>query len=364
MPEWSFQDRTEPATPKRRREAREKGNVPRSVEVNSALILLVGVGALWATGGLFLGQLSKITKAVLGGMADIELTPESLPTLALAGAEAAFAMMAPIVLVLIAVGLLANAAQGGLVLSTEPLTPRLTKISPVRGLQRLFSARSAVELAKGVFKLVVVAVIGFATMYAHFRELFPLVEQGAGQILGFAARVAFDVVFRAALALLVMAVFDFAYQRYEWEKNLRMTKEEVKEEYRQTEGDPLVRARIRSLMRERSRKRMIASVPKADVVITNPVHVAVALMYRVHEMAAPKVVAKGARRVAEKIKEVARQHDIPIVENPWLAQMLFKKTQVGQEIPLELYQAVAEILAYVYRLKSGLYSRAYARPTR
>lgn len=363
MPEWSYQDRTEPATPKRRREAREKGNVPRSVEVNSALMLLIGCAALWATGGLFLASLVKVTRGVLGRMAHIELTPEALPGLAMAGAEAAVVMMAPLVLALMSVALLANAAQGGLVFSAEPLTPRLSKISPMRGLHRIFSARSLVELGKGIFKLAVVGIIGFATMRAHFRELFPLVEQGAGQILGYTARVAFDVVFRAALALLVMAAFDFAYQRYEWEKNLRMTKEELKEEYRQTEGDPLVRARIRSLMRERSRKRMMANVPKADVVITNPVHVAVALMYRVNEMAAPKVVAKGARRIAEKIKELARRHDIPIVENPWLAQMLFKKAQVGQEIPLELYQAVAEILAYVYRLKSGLYRRAYGTST-
>ncbi|MDZ7338305.1 MAG: flagellar biosynthesis protein FlhB [candidate division KSB1 bacterium] len=363
MPEWSYQDRTEPATPKRRREAREKGNVPRSVEVNSALLLLTACGALWVSGGLLVGGFARTARAIFGGMAHIELTVDSLPGQAMAAAGLVFTMMAPLVLALMVIGLLANALQGGLVISAEPLTPRLSKISPVRGLQRIFSTRSLVELAKGVFKLVVVGLIAFATVRAHFREFFPLVEQGAGQILGFAARTGFDVLFRSALALLVMAVFDFAYQRYEWERQLRMTKEEVKEEYRQTEGDPLVRARIRSLMRERSRRRMMASVPQADVVITNPVHVAVALMYRVHEMAAPKVVAKGARRIAERIKEVARQHDIPIVENPWLAQMLFKKTAVGQEIPLELYQAVAEILAYVYRLKSGLYKRAYGKQT-
>ncbi len=360
MPEWSFQDRTEPATPKRRREAREKGHIPRSVEINSALLLLA---VLWVSSRVFVGRLAQVARAVFGGMSAIQLTADSLPGQTLAAAGAAFAMMAPVVLTLMVVGLFANAVQGGLVVSAEPLTPRLSKVSPARGLQRLFSARSLVELLKGVFKLVVVGLIAFATVRSHFREFFPLVEQEAGQIMSFAARVGFDVLFRSALALVVMAAFDYAYQRHEWEKQLRMTKEEVKEEYRQTEGDPLVRARIRSLMRERSRRRMMANVPQADVVITNPVHVAVALMYRVQEMAAPKVVAKGARRLAERIKELAREHDIPIVENPWLAQMLYKKTAVGQEIPLELYQAVAEILAYVYRLKSGLYQRAYGKRT-
>lgn len=361
MPEQSYQDRTEPATPKRKREAREKGNIPRSIEINSALVLLFGTGLLYLTGRSFGATVVKAMKGILANLSAIEIRPDSMPSLVLAGIQVVGSALAPLVAVLMVVGVLANCAQGGVVWSAEPLNPKLSKINPLSGFKRMFSARSIAELIKGLIKIVIVGVIGYTTIKSRFDEFYLLIDQQASQIISFAVNVGFAIIFRAGVALLVMAILDFLFQRYEWEKNLKMTKEEVKEEYKQTEGDPLIKSRIRSLQREQARRRMLQEVPQADVVITNPTHIAVAIMYRVQEMEAPQVVAKGMRRIAEKIKEIARKHDIPIIENPPLAQLLYKRVDVGAEIPFDLYQAVAEILAHVYQLKSGLYSRAYGK---
>ncbi len=361
MPEQSYQDKTEPATPKRKREAREKGNIPRSIEVNSALILLLGTGLLALTGKAFGANIMGAMRVVLTNLSAVELQPDNMQRFVLAGAEVMAGTMAPLIGVLVFVGLIANLAQGGLVFSAEPITPKLSKINPLTGLKRMFSARSLVELIKGLLKISIVGIIGFLTIRSRFDEFYLLVDQGVGQIVSFAIGVGFDIIFRAAIALLLLAILDFAFQRYEWEKNLKMTKAEVKEEYKQTEGDPLIKSRIRSLQREQARRRMLQEVPQADVVITNPTHIAVAIMYRVQDMEAPKVVAKGARRIAEKIKAIAKKHDIPVIENPPLAQLLYKRVEVGMEIPFDLYQAVAEILAHVYQLKTGLYSRAYGK---
>ena len=361
MPENSYQDKTEPATPKRKREAREKGNVPRSVEVNSALILLLGMGLLSLTGKSFGAKIIGAMKVVFSNLSSIELIPDNMQNFVVAGVQVMAGIMAPLVGVIICVGVLANVAQGGIVFTAEPITPKLNKISPLSGFKRMFSTRSFIELIKGLIKIVIVGVIGYLTIRSRFDEFYLLVDQGVSQIIRFVIGVGFDIIFRAAIALLVLAILDFAFQKYEWEKNLRMTKDELKEEYKQTEGDPLIKSRIRSLQREQARRRMLQEVPQADVVITNPTHIAVAIMYRVQEMEAPKVVAKGVRRIAEKIKAIARKHDIPVIENPPLAQLLYKRVEVGMEIPFDLYQTVAEILAHVYQLKTGLYSRAYGK---
>ena len=359
MPEQSFQDKTEPATPKRKREAKEKGNVPRSIEVNSALVLLLGCGILWATGKVFGGQILGMMKAVLSQLSTIDLSRDNVQHFVIAGAQVMAGTLAPLIGVMMVVGVISNVAQGGLSFSIDPITPKLSKISPMNGIKRMFSARSMVELIKGIMKIIIVGIIGYLSIKSRFSQFYLLVDQGVGQIISFAVTVGFEVIFRTALALLILSIFDFAFQRYDWEKSLKMTKQEVKEEYKQTEGDPLVKSRIRSLQRERARRRMLQDVKEADVVITNPTHLAIALVYRVQEMEAPKVVAKGARRIALKIREIAAENDIPIIENPPLAQLLFKRVEIGDFIPLDLYQMVAEILAYVYKLKSGLYDRAY-----
>ena len=254
-------------------------------------------------------------------------------------------------LAILAAGVCAHVAQFGFLFTTESLTPKMSRLSPINGLKRLFSLRSLVELAKSVLKVVTVGTAAFILIRSELHVVPGLVLSSVVDILAFTGWVAFKICLGACGALIILAALDYAYQRWEHEKNLRMTKQEVKDEYKQTEGDPKVKARIRSIQLETARRRMMEAVPEADVVITNPTHLAVALRFDGTKMAAPCVVAKGAGHVAERIKQIAAEHGVPIVENRPLARTLIKTVDIGASIPAELYKAVAQILAYVYRLK-------------
>ena len=351
MAEESFQEKTEQASPRKRREAREKGNVPKSQEVNTAVVLIVGLLGLKLLGGKMLAQLFGLTRGVLSQLATFELTLDMVPQLALQGMKFMGLILAPLVGMIMVAGVGANLLQSGWVFSAEPMKPKFSKISVGQGLKRMFSMRSVVELLKGIFKLLIVGFVGYVTLKNEMMLAPYLIKGTMGQLVAFIGGVGFKLAFRAALVLVVLAAFDFAYQKFQYEKKLRMTKQEVKEEYKRTEGDPLVKSRIRSIQRERARRRMLAEVPTADVVITNPTHLAVALKYTPGKSSAPVVVAKGARLVAQRIKEIAQANGVPVVENKPVARTLFKSVEVGGSIPYELFKAVAEILAYVYRLK-------------
>lgn len=351
MPDESFQEKTEPATPRRRREAREKGNVARSTEVNSAVVLLAGMAALYFFGSMLSGKLIYAMQWIFKRISVVELTPDDVPGFVLAGLKYMGSILSPIVFTVMIAGVLASLVQGGFVFAGEQLRPKLSKINPISGLKKIFSARSLVEVIKGLFKILIVGAVGYSVLRGELDTIPLLIDWDVSQIVAFVGHVGFKLSMRISLILLILAGFDYAYQKMEFEKKLRMTKQEVKEEFKRSEGDPLIKARIRSVQREMARKRMLSEVPKADVVITNPVHLAVALKYEPEKTKAPVVVAKGARLIAEKIKEIARSHDIPIVDNKPLARLLFRTTEIGSEIPYELYKAVAEILAYVYQLK-------------
>jgi len=348
MAEESFQERTEQATPKRKSEARKKGNVPMSIEVNTAIVLLVGTLVFAIFSRYFMNGLRYSCIAVFGHLADLELTESNLPKYALMAGKNAAALLTPVLGSVLIAGVVANAIQHGFLLSPEAIKPKLEKINPIEGAKRIFSGRSMVELVKGVLKIGLVGYVGYVTIIGQFRDYFPLVDQDITQIIAFIGTMIFKIMIRAVIVLILLAAFDFAYQKYEFERKIRMTKQEVKEEFKQTEGDPLVKSRIRAIQRQNARRRMYADVSKADVVITNPVHVAVALRYDADEMSAPIVVAKGLRKIAERIKEIARQQGIPIVENPIIARMLYKTAEVGSAISIDMYQAVAEILAQLY----------------
>jgi flagellar biosynthetic protein FlhB len=261
-------------------------------------------------------------------------------------------MIAPILGSILVAGVASNFMQSGVTFSLHAIQPKLEKMSPIAGLKRIFSVRSGVELFKSLLKLLIVGYVAYRTIVGEFEFFFELVNQDIGQILAFIGTLCLKLCIKVGAVFAVLAVLDFLYQKHEYEKNLRMTKQEVKEEFKQSEGDPLIKSRIRSIQRQMARRRMMKDVPTADVVITNPVHVAVALKYEPGKNSAPIVVAKGMRKVAEKIKEIARLHGVPIVEKPLLARMLFKSAQVGDEIPVNLYQVVAEILAHVYRMRN------------
>ena len=351
MPDQAFQEKTEPATPRRRREAREKGNVPKSVEVNSAIVLLMGIMALRLFGNNLFGHLTDLMKTVFSKLTVLEITTENVPAFLIAGLSFIGTMLAPIVIMIMIAGIGANLLQSGFVFASDPITPKLSKISPVNGFKRIFSMRSVVEVVKGLLKFLIIGIVGYLTLKSELTVAPNLIDNNVAQIVVFLGQVSFKLTLRASLIFLILAGFDFAYQKFEFEKKLKMTKQEVKEEFKRTEGDPLIKSRIKSIQRDRARQRMLSEVPNADVVVTNPVHLAVALKYESEKMSAPMVVAKGARLLAEKIKEIAQANDVPIVENKTLARLLYRTTEIGSQIPFELYKAVAEILAYVYRLK-------------
>ena len=351
MPEESFQERTEEATPRRREEARKKGQVAKSRELASVAVLLAGILTLFWGSDFFYRQLSSILHFYFQNAASISVDTADIQPLAVLALRQMALVMAPLLSVMFAVAILANLLQVGPLLAPEHIKPKWSNISPLSGMKRLFSAQAAMEFFKSLFKLTVVTWISYATVKAELPHLLPLIHKAPGQILAYVGRISFSIFFRSALAMIILAILDFLFQRWQHEKELRMTKQEVKEEFKQTEGDPQVKARIRSLQREAARKRMMAEVPEADVVITNPTHLAVALTYEPQEMEAPVVVAKGAGHVAEKIKEIAGEHGVPVIENRPLAQSLYKSVEIGQAIPEALYKAVAEVLAFVYRMK-------------
>ncbi|MEN6332132.1 MAG: flagellar biosynthesis protein FlhB [Smithella sp.] len=346
------QERTEEATSRRREEAREKGQVARSQEI-------ISVGILVACLIYFYFGASGLLKKVMSLMAygfqtagQYNLTPDSFTSLFSDYVLKGFIILFPIMLTVLVAGILGNVLQIGIMFSSESLTPKFEKIDPVKGFERLFSVRSIVELIKGIFKVVVVSIVAYIIIKAEVSNmLLPLMEQSVWGIMTYFGRVCFKIILAATIVLVLLAILDYIYQRWEYEKSLRMTKQEIKDEYKNTEGDPLIKSRIRRLQREVAQKRMMAKVPKADVIITNPTHLAVAIQYNPENMMAPKVVAKGANIIAEKIREIAGENDIPIVENKPLAQVLYKTVDIDRSIPEDLYRAVAEVLAFVYEQK-------------
>ncbi len=350
MPEDDRSSRTEPPTQRRREQARQKGQVARSADLNGVLLL---IGAV-----LFLRYyLPKL-------FYDIErlffLSWNSFPFELDKGVVYLYTiqlflyiikMLGPILLLMMGLGFVVNVMQVGVLFTGYPLIPRWERLNPVEGFKRFFSTRTLVQTLINIFKVLVVGWIVYGAFRGNLVKFLWFEDMSLGQAIYLWADLLFRVTMKILLFLLVLAVLDYGYNRWEYEKSLMMTKEEIKEELKQMEGDPQVRARIRRLQRQLARQRMMKEVETADVVITNPVHLAVALKYDPQKSAAPVVVAKGMRLVAEKIKEIAIANDVPIVENPVLARAIYKTVEVGESIPENLYKAVAEVLAYVYRLK-------------
>jgi flagellar biosynthetic protein FlhB len=284
---------------------------------------------------------------------DIASTMDFAPAL-ISGVMTDFLLLiAPILIILLIVSILTNLLQTGIIFSVEPLTPKASKIDPIKGLERVFSKKSLVELAKSILKIAIVGGVAYYALKDEISQMIPLLYQENARIFALLGELSFKVLVRCCCVIMIMAILDFMYQKWEHAQKLKMTKQEVKDEFRQSEGDPMVKSRIRSIQREMARRRMMEEVPKADVIITNPTHLSIALKYKPDEdMKAPVIVAKGANNIAFRIREIAVKHNIPMMENKPLAQNLYK-LELGTEIPPQFYQAVAEILAYVYGLKKG-----------
>jgi len=353
MAEESFQEKTEQATPKRREDARRKGQVARSSELSSIAILATGLLALSGLGSYMFDQLGVFMIDALTNGVKVEINSTNLYLHTGSWVLGYARIIVPIVALLVVAALAVNYAQVGVLFTLQPLTPKAERISPFSGIKRIFSSKGLVELAKSLFKIGAVVYVTYLTISADINNLVSYMDMGVGQIFTLSGDIILTLAFRIILLLLIMAILDYSFQRWDYEKNLRMTRQEVREEVKQQEGDPMVRSRVRNLQREMSQQRMMDDVMTADVVVTNPTHVAVALKYDMENMPAPLVVAKGQRLVAQRIKEVARDAGIPLVENKPLARALFKVVQIGDEIPEDLFKAVAQVLAFVFQLKRG-----------
>lgn len=339
------QEKTEQATPRRRADARRKGQVARSPELSGALALLATILVLpQALGSSGLLEYLRFSLAnlpdQLGQTEVTRLTRDA----ALALVRALGLSMA----VGCAVGCLATLAQVGFLWTPHPLIPDVNRLNPLTGAARLFGPRGAVEAVKALLKVSIVGWVAYSTIRAHLPALIHLTTLPTGPMLASLGGLLYTLALRVTVVFLAIAALDYAYQRWEHEKSLRMSKQELKQEHKQSEGDPLVKHAIRQRQREMARRRMLQDVPKADVIITNPTHFAVALAYDGSAMRAPTVLAKGTDLVAARIREIAREHDVPLVENKPLARALHKEVEIGHEIPAALYAAVAEVLAYVY----------------
>ncbi len=349
----SSDNRTEKPTPRKLQKAREKGQVARSREVPSAAVLLGSLLTVFYMGPRLISSLSAEMRELLQLRVPGDIT---IPFLSGVFWQAAWNMsmsVGMIMLAAVACSLAVNVWQTGLVVSWEPLGIRFDKISPKNGLSRVFSKNGAVELLKSLALILVVSYISYQVVIKYL-PLYPrLVLMDANKLLYWTSTISYQVFLRVGIFMFLLALADYAFQRYRFREQLKMTKQEVKDEFKDMEGDPLTRGRIRRIQREMARRRMMAEVPKADVVITNPTHFAVALSYQIESMEAPKVVAKGVGFLALKIKELAQKHDIPLVENRALAQTLYKTVEVGDYIPASLFKAVAEILAYIFKARNA-----------
>lgn len=346
------EERNEPATPFRREEFRRAGQVALSREVLSVVLLGAAGLTLAAVGSSLLTDFSALCRRFFTFSAEELNKGGALSLLGEAGKAWAW-MAGPLLGVAVAVGFVACAAQVGLYVTWEPLSPNWDRVNPFQGMRRLLSTRSFVEAAKALVKMA--AAIFVLALYLKSQATSPsgLMGQGAEGAFAMLLKSVGQLFFWVVAVLAVLAAADYGFQRLQLEKQMRMTRREAKDEFKLREGDPLIKQRIRSIQRRMASRRMMEEVPEADVVVTNPTHFAVALKYDKVTMLAPKVVAKGAGVVAQKIKELARKSGVPTVENKPLARQLFRDLDVGETIPRELYKAVAEVLAYVYRLKAA-----------
>lgn len=351
MSEESDLERTEEATPRRLEKAREEGQVARSLELTTFTVLLASAAGLLFLGAGMMDKLLKIMKAGMQVERELafqtDLMLNRLYVLTIEG----LISMAPLLFLLLVVAFFAPMLLSGWMFSTKALMPKFERISPIKGLGRIFSVNSLVELVKAILKTIVIgAVAGLVIWYnkeAVMALLMVPVDLGISRTGEFLA-MSFLLIIGA---MILVVVIDVPYKIWEHAKQLRMTKEEIRKEFKESEGDPFVKARIRGLQREAARRRMMAEIPKADVIVTNPTHYAVALRYQSNSMRAPKVVAKGVHLLAARIRELAEEHRIPILEAPPLARALYHHAELESEIPEKLYTAVAEVLAYVFQLK-------------
>ncbi|MEZ5825102.1 MAG: flagellar biosynthesis protein FlhB [Geminicoccaceae bacterium] len=345
--------KTEEPTQKRLQDARNKGQIANSREVSNFMIITTATLLIAAYAPYGMHNMTEVLQVYLSGAATMSIDGPAL-------GQRLMSLLADVALIMLAVfgafilsAVTAAAVQNGIVWSAESITPKFEKVSPLSGLKRLFSLKSIVEFIKNVTKMSLIAILGFAVVWPEHGRLMVTGRLEPVIAMGYLHEVVLTLFIAMSTAMAVLAGFDFAYQRFEFMKQMRMSKRDIQDEHKQSEGDPMIKQRLRGLRMERARQRMMAEVPTSTVVVTNPTHVSVALRYEQGRDAAPVVVAKGVELVALRIREIARDNDVPIVESPPLARALNSQVELGQTIPPAHFQAVAEIIGYVLRMRQS-----------
>jgi len=343
-------EKTEQATDTRREEFRKRGQVAVTRELATAVVFLTAAGMLFTLGRFFFQNLSEVFN-VSFGLTMLKLVRENqFSDLFFFIGGKIMLLLAPVMIVAMIIGVVTQVLQTGLLQIEDALSPNLDRINPMNALGRIFSMKGMVELLKSLIKMSVVLATIYFLLKSEINQIPFLAQMSISEIFSYMGRVLFKLLMGTGIFILVLAVADYFYQRWQIEREMMMTKQEVKEEHKSREGDPIIKARIKKMQREMSQRKMMQAIPKADVVITNPTHIAVVLKYS-DKLPAPQLVAKGADFMAEKIKQVAREHNIPVIENKPLARTIFKTLKIGQVIPRDLFVAVAEVLSYVFRLR-------------
>ena len=347
-------DKTEKASPKRKSDAREKGQVLQSKDITGAVLLMVSFFTLKLSANHMYTNIAEFTKKtfVHYTLQEDLLSPASFTVLASEIMILLLTIVGPILGVMLATGLVVSYAQVGFLFTTKTLQPKFEKLNPLEGFKRIFSVHAVMELVKSLFKITAVGYTAYDYIKKEANNMTVLLNMEVMQIASYIGNTAINIALRMGMMLVIIGVIDYIFQWRQHEKGLMMSKQEVKEEYKQSEGNPQIKGKIKEKQREISMRRMMADIPKADVVITNPTHFAVAIRYDANVSAAPLVIAKGQDYIALRIKEIAKEHNIQIVENKPLARSLYATAEIGDEIPADLYQAVAEVLAFVYSLKN------------
>lgn len=347
-------ERTEPATPKKRQDIRKKGQTFQSREITSALIIISGFLAVYFTAFNVINKFIYLFKYLLYnyiGPNDDIFSLNGISKFMNQIFSVFISIVLPIIISIFLVSLISTYAQVGFLFSSEALKIKLNRLNPIDGFKRLFSKRSIVELAKSIIKICVLIYILYSYLILQYKGIPQLLDMTVQDLIKYFLNIFSGILLRITIVLIILGVADYIFQWRDFESNIKMSKEDIKEEFKETEGNPEIKSQIRKRQRQISMRRMIMDIKKADVIITNPTHLAIALMYDNKVSDAPIVIAKGQDYVAEKIKEEAKKYDIIVVENKPLAHALYKSTNIGDSIPANLYKAVAEVLAYVYSLK-------------
>lgn len=352
MAEDSDLEKTEPASPRRLEKAREEGQVVRSRELNTFMLLGAGVATLWWGGAYMYQGLNGILRA--GMWFDVRVGQDTNVMLSVAGGSAlqALLVLAPLFVVLFVVAILASVLLGGFMFSTKALEPKFERLNPLKGVKRMFSAQTLVELVKTLAKAGVIGTVAVLVIMNYRDQMLSLMEATPSEALTAGMELVALCCTLIVSGLILIVLIDAPWQIYSHHKKMRMSMQDVKQEHKESDGDPHVKARIRQQQRAMARRRMMSEVPNADVIVTNPTHYAVALVYKDGQGGAPKVVAKGSGLVAAKVREIAAEHQVPVLSAPPLARALFHHVELGQEIPADLYSAVAEVLAWVFQLRN------------